>query len=526
MKKILLASLFAFASIFGAFAGEDDVVTSFAHESYLEDSSLHEKARLYEVRLTPFITYVTIEVVPTIDLAQLKCWTSEYTYVESGDARLPIIGLYEEQSKSYRSCTYKDELYFANAKAGESHFYTLAFSGRIPEGSTSFSLVDNAEAGRGYSFRNRTINNPKRGDAITEARCRATIDGTNDAFCGIYEEIGGNKNRLACIKHDDQTYILIYLGCGDYKPWWFEGDAKAVLTTGPEANIFKANWVKENKLFDEETFVGFNGTAMVVITESDTPKESQYTKVYPATTGNENTGNNGNGSSNGGESRNYNNEQEEVKNWSGTGFALYNNHIATNYHVVEGAKSIFIHGINGDFTRKYRAVVVATDKVNDLAILRLEGIRIPNNSIPYAVKTSTMDVGEEIYVLGYPMTYLMGDEIKLTKGIVNARSGFMGDVSLYQISASLQGGNSGGPVFDSNGNVVAIAVASLNRENTNTENVNYAIKASYLRNLMESSISENILPSNNKVSKLKLSEQVKSIKTFVYHITCSNVESN
>ena len=102
MKKILLASLFAFASIFGVFAGEDDVVTSFAHESYLEDSSLHEKARLYEVRLTPFITYVTIEVVPTINLAQLRCWTSEYTYVESGDARLPIIGLYEKQSQSYR----------------------------------------------------------------------------------------------------------------------------------------------------------------------------------------------------------------------------------------------------------------------------------------------------------------------------------------------------------------------------------------------------------------------------------------
>ena len=140
MKRFLLATIFALTSIFSTFADDGDVITSFAHESYLEDYSLHEKARLYEVKLTPFITYVTIEVVPTVNLAQLRCWTSEYTHVESGDARLPIIGLYEESSQSYRSCTYKDELYFKDAIAGRSYFYTLAFSGRIPDSALSTKL--------------------------------------------------------------------------------------------------------------------------------------------------------------------------------------------------------------------------------------------------------------------------------------------------------------------------------------------------------------------------------------------------
>ncbi len=512
MKRFLLATIFALTSIFSTFADEDDVVTSFANESYLQSEAFKEKARLYEVRLTDFVTYVTIEVVPTANLAELHVWTSDETYVLSERAALPLIGAYNKQQNKYFSCKYDDKMGWNNVKAGESYFYVLAFSGRIPEGDTSFSLIDEAKEGRGYSFRNRKINNPTKSNPITEAMCREVIDQTNNGICGIYEEVGGNKNRLACVKVDD-TYGLIYLGSGDYKPWWFEGDFKALLTPSATQGLFKATWILENKLSDDEVYIAFDELGMKAVVSLEEPKERTFLKMYPAAqAGSVNIDNN--------------NNREQPTSWSGTGFALYNNYIATNYHVVDGAKSIFIHGINGDFTKKYRAVVVATDKVNDLAILRLEGVKIANGSIPYAVNTSTMDVGEDIYVLGFPMTQVMGDEIKLTTGIVNSKTGYMGDVSLYQISASLQGGNSGGPVFDSNGNVVAIAVAHLDRTSTNTENVNYAIKASYLRNLMESAISENILPANNRIAKLKLSEQVKSIKNYVYFITCSNVESN
>lgn len=215
-------------------------------------------------------------------------------------------------------------------------------------------------------------------------------------------------------------------------------------------------------------------------------------------------------------------EQAEETNkptqWSGTGFALTNNHIVTNFHVVEEAKSISVQGINGNFNNKYSATVIATDKVNDLAILKINGANISNSSIPYSVKTTTSEVGEDIFVLGYPLTSTMGDEIKLTTGVISSKSGFQGDLSLYQISAPIQPGNSGGPLFDAKGDIIGI-VSAKHRE---AENVGYAIKASYLRNLMESTISTNILPQMNRISAQNLSGKVKAVKDFVYYVVCSN----
>ncbi len=211
-------------------------------------------------------------------------------------------------------------------------------------------------------------------------------------------------------------------------------------------------------------------------------------------------------------------ENAKPSSWTGTGFALTNNYIVTNYHVIEDAKSISIQGINGNFNNKYVANVVATDKVNDLAILKVNGVNIASTSIPYSVKTIMSEVGEDIFVLGYPLTSTMGEEIKLTTGVISSKSGFQGDVSLYQISAPIQPGNSGGPLFDSKGNVIGIVSA----KHKGTENVSYAIKTSYLRNLMESSITSNILPQTNKISNLNLSEKVKSVKNFVYYIVCED----
>ena len=143
-------------------------------------------------------------------------------------------------------------------------------------------------------------------------------------------------------------------------------------------------------------------------------------------------------------------------------------------------------------------------------------------SIPYNIKTSVSDVGEEVFVLGYPLTSTMGDEIKLTTGVISSKTGFQGDVSLYQISAPIQPGNSGGPLFDNRGNLIGI----VNAKHKGAENVGYAIKTSYLNNLIESSISISILPSNNQIAGLPLTGKVKSLKNYVFMITCSNTGSS
>lgn len=209
-------------------------------------------------------------------------------------------------------------------------------------------------------------------------------------------------------------------------------------------------------------------------------------------------------------------EAEQPTNWTGTGFALNNKYIVTNYHVVENARSITLTGVNGNFGTKYSATVVATDKKNDLALLKLNG-NVTVSNIPYSVKTTTSDVGEDVFVLGYPLTATMGDEIKLTTGVISSKSGFQGDISLYQISAPVQPGNSGGPLFDSKGNVIGVVSA----KHAGAENVGYAIKASYLKNLVESVASASVLPQTNRVATQTLSGKVKLVKNYVYYINCT-----
>ncbi len=195
----------------------------------------------------------------------------------------------------------------------------------------------------------------------------------------------------------------------------------------------------------------------------------------------------------------------------GSGFAIGDNYIVTNYHVIESSNTIRIRGINGDFHNYVKATVAKQDIQNDIAILKVEG-NVSIDPIPFSINSSTYDVGEDIFVLGYPLTATMGEEIKLTTGVISSQTGFQGSISNYQISAPIQPGNSGGPLFDKSGNIIGIVSA----KHLETENVGYAIKISYLENLLD------LLPLNvNKVNNLinmPLTEQVKSVKKFIYII--------
>lgn len=204
--------------------------------------------------------------------------------------------------------------------------------------------------------------------------------------------------------------------------------------------------------------------------------------------------------------------------WSGTGFALNDGYVVTNYHVIENAKNIEIYGINGDFSNEYNINVVGVDKQNDLALLKINDENVlRHNNPPFYYNPSIVEVGESVYVLGYPLTQTMGEEIKLTTGVVSSKSGFEGDITTYQISVPIQPGNSGGPMFDMKGNLVGIVCA----KHLGAENANYAIKTAYLTNLVESVCSNSILPKSTELSGLELKDQVKNLKNFVYIIKCS-----
>lgn len=200
-------------------------------------------------------------------------------------------------------------------------------------------------------------------------------------------------------------------------------------------------------------------------------------------------------------------------NIEGTGFALNNKgYFVTSLHMVKGADSVFV--LDNE-QNEYSARVVVTDNRLDIAILKIEkdsGAKFAE--LPYTFKNTSSDIGEKVFTLGYP-----GSEIVYSEGSLAARNGG-GDTALYQISAPVNPGNSGGPLFDEYGNVIGI-VKSKNRA---VEATGFAVKSSYLLHLIKNSADEemqkelNTGNNRNTIKSLKRSEQIKKIAPCVYNV--------
>jgi S1-C subfamily serine protease/antitoxin component YwqK of YwqJK toxin-antitoxin module len=205
--------------------------------------------------------------------------------------------------------------------------------------------------------------------------------------------------------------------------------------------------------------------------------------------------------------------------WKGNGSGFFistKGYIATNYHVIKDADNIQVEYYQKGVKYEYKAKVVVTDKQNDLAIIQINDSKFKNLPfIPYVFSSNIQDVGTEVFALGYPIASVMGSEIKFTDGKISSRTGIKGDVTVYQISVPIQPGNSGGPLFDSKGNLVGITSSALNKEYFNSENVNYAIKTTYLKNLIEV-MPENInLPEYHSIYDMPLTEKIKLLSDYI-----------
>ncbi|HEV2393009.1 MAG TPA: serine protease [Verrucomicrobiae bacterium] len=103
-----------------------------------------------------------------------------------------------------------------------------------------------------------------------------------------------------------------------------------------------------------------------------------------------------------------------------------------------------------------------------------------------------MKLGDTVFTIGFPNPQLQGVEPKLTDGKINSLAGAQDDAREFQISAAVQPGNSGGALVNSSGNVVGIVAARLSdiaafkSSGALPQNVNYAIKSSYVLSLLES----------------------------------------
>ena len=204
--------------------------------------------------------------------------------------------------------------------------------------------------------------------------------------------------------------------------------------------------------------------------------------------------------------------------WAGNGSGIIISqfgHIVTNHHVIENADEIEVEFILEQEVQKFNAEIISVDKTNDIAILKIVDANFYGIEKPtYNFKTRSSDVGTKVYAYGYPLALsIMGKEIKITDGIISSKSGFDGDITTYQITAPIQSGNSGGPLFDDLGNFIGINSSGINKQIA--ENVGYTIKSSYVLNLLDV-LPRNIeLPNNKDLQNLPLTEQIKVISKFV-----------
>ena len=142
----------------------------------------------------------------------------------------------------------------------------------------------------------------------------------------------------------------------------------------------------------------------------------------------------------------------------GSGFIIEESGIViTNNHVIQNAEDILVR-VDGD--KEYKATVVGADPLSDIAVLQIES---KEKFIP--VKFGDSDkarIGDWVIAIGNP--FGLGGTV--TAGIISARNRSIG-LSRYedyiQTDASINSGNSGGPLFDMNGDVIGINTAILGR---------------------------------------------------------------
>ncbi len=147
--------------------------------------------------------------------------------------------------------------------------------------------------------------------------------------------------------------------------------------------------------------------------------------------------------------------------------------IVTNAHVVSGCRRIQTAG-------KAPMKILGLDADIDLAVLHADLTPADVALLRFAPPPR---VGEDVLAFGFPLPGLLSTEGNVTVGILSATRGVGDDPHVFQMTAPVQSGNSGGPLVDMSGNVVGVVVSKLDaatvsqRTGDVPQNVNFAIKA-------------------------------------------------
>jgi len=144
--------------------------------------------------------------------------------------------------------------------------------------------------------------------------------------------------------------------------------------------------------------------------------------------------------------------------------------LLTNYHVISHSKQATVRMANGD---AYDLVeVIAVDKRKDIALLKIPAVELP---VVKLGRSNTVEIGHTVFSIGSPL----GLQNTLSQGLVSGVREMDG-YRLFQISAPISRGSSGGPIFNASGEAVGIAVLTIE----GGQNLNFAIPIDYARGML------------------------------------------
>jgi len=168
------------------------------------------------------------------------------------------------------------------------------------------------------------------------------------------------------------------------------------------------------------------------------------------------------------------NEKGEVSG-AGSGFLISTDgKILTNYHVVQHSKRATVRLANKDAYDDVQ--VLDVDKRKDVVLLKIKAVDLPYLTLG---KSRAVEIGDKVFSLSHPLGLLQNT---LSEGIVSGMREADG-YRYFQISAPISHGSSGGPIFDSKGEVVAIATAIIEAG----QNLNFAVPIDYAKGMLSAS---------------------------------------
>ena len=210
---------------------------------------------------------------------------------------------------------------------------------------------------------------------------------------------------------------------------------------------------------------------------------------------------------------------------SGTGFVVSaSGHIVTNNHVIGGCVGDIKGNLAGEAAIVLR--VVSSDANNDLALLQAPSTTTFKDFA--RIRDRSIRSGDSVVAIGFPFHGLLTSDFTVTTGIVSSLSGLRNDSRFLQISAAVQPGNSGGPLFDTTGQIVGVVTGKLDglriaaATGNIPENINFAIKTGALRDFLDNSVVS--YQTAEPKSELKTTDIAGNARAYTMLISCTRTE--